>query len=80
MDSLDEILDNKRFLEPPEITAIKDYVKTKYNSSVGVSCNKNTITIISKSAALASTLRLDIIQIKKVANSEKNLIFRIGDS
>ena len=80
MDSLDEILDKKRFEEPPENIAIKDFVKTKFNSSVGVNCNQTTITIIASSAALATTLRLNMTQLKKIAGTNKKLIFRISDS
>ncbi|HUD81385.1 MAG TPA: hypothetical protein VMR08_02015 [Patescibacteria group bacterium] len=80
MDSVNEILDRKRFVEPPESIAIKDYVKTKYNAVIGVNCNHNTIVIISGSAALATTLRLEITELKKVAQTNKKLIFRISDS
>jgi hypothetical protein len=80
MDSVNQILDRSRFEEPSESLAIKDYVNSKFRASVGVNVNRTTITIISGSAALASTLRLDITQLKKIAGSDKKLIFRISDS
>ena len=75
MDSVNDILDKNRFVEPSESIAIKTYVKTKFKSVVGISVNQNTITIISTSAALASTLRLDITQLNQIIPPGKKIIF-----
>lgn len=78
MDSLNTILLDKNFDEPPEIAAIKAYVERHFQSDVGVSIQANSIIISAKSASLAGSLRMHIRQLQAVANTEKRLILRIG--
>lgn len=78
MDNLSDILSRKDFDVPPEITAIKDYVKRHYDSDIQVQMQPRTIIIKARSAALIGTLRLNAPAIQKAANTEKQLVFRIG--
>lgn len=78
MDSLNEILSYKDFDEPPEITAIKQYIERHFQTTVGVAVQQNLIIITAKSAALAGTLRMHTRPIQVAAATEKRLLFRIG--
>ena len=78
MDSLQELLQMRKREEPPEIAAIKQYVHSHFNENVSVSIKGNSITIIAKSAALASSLRMDTVALAEAAQTSKRLFFRIG--
>jgi hypothetical protein len=78
MDSLLNILSNKDFDEPSEIGIIKGYARKKYNSNVRVKVREKDILISASSAALANSLRLQSPEIKKLCNTTKRLIFKIG--
>ena len=78
MDSLGSLLGDQKFAEPPEITAIKDYVLTRYKSPVNVLVTDKQITIIVKSAALAGTLRMELHTLAETIKTDKKLSLRIG--
>lgn len=78
MDSLHSILSNKDFDEPPESRAIKKYVREQFNEHVAVTIREREIIIAAPSAALANTLRLRILALRKLVGTERRLIFRIG--
>ncbi len=78
MDSLHSILSNKDFDEPPEMSAIKKYVKDEFSTEVGVQVRDKDIVISVPSAALANTLRLRGPDIKRRCQLDKKLTFRIG--
>jgi hypothetical protein len=75
--SLADILLNKNFDEPAESVAIKKYVQDNFHEIVAVSVRERDIIIEIPSAALAGTLRMHQIQMKKAASTEKRLILRI---
>jgi hypothetical protein len=78
MDSLNSILGRKDFDEPPEMTAIKKYVKDEFQAEVGVQVRERDIIISVPNAALANTLRLRGPDIKRRCGIDKRLTFRIG--
>jgi hypothetical protein len=78
MDSLYELLAGKNFDEPPEIAAIKDFIRQNYNAEATVQLRERDILVVVPSAGLASRLRFDMPKLKKVANSEKRIVLRIG--
>jgi hypothetical protein len=78
MDSLYELLAGKNFDEPPEIAAIKDYIRQNYNAEATVQLRERDILVVVPSAGLASRLRFDMPKLKKVANTEKRIVLRIG--
>jgi hypothetical protein len=78
MDSLFNILGNRDFDEPPEIAMIKRYIKSQYNTEVGVQVRERDIVIVVPSSALANTLRLNGPTIKRYCGVDKRLTFRIG--
>ncbi len=76
--SLADIMSNK-WDEPPEIKAIKDYVRTKFKSNVTIKISEKQIAISAPNAALAATLRMHIVDLQKAAKSDKKLLIRIGN-
>jgi hypothetical protein len=78
MDNLSDILSHRDFDTPPEITAIKDYVRRHHDCDVQVTMLQRSIMIKARSAALITTLRLNGPAIQRAANTEKRLVFRIG--
>ena len=79
MDSLFDILKRKDFDLPAEIVAIKRYVRDEFQSEVEVILRGDKeIIIASRSAALVGSLRLHGPKIKKAAQTERRLIFRVG--
>jgi hypothetical protein len=78
MDSLNSILLNKNFDEPPEITAIKRYVERHFKAEVNIKIAPHAIVITTGSAALAGTLRMYLRDLQAAAGTEKKLILRVG--
>ena len=78
MDSLNTILLNKNFDEPPEILAIKSYVERHFKAQVNIKLAPNAIIIITGSAALAGTLRMYLRDIQSAAGTKKKLVLRVG--
>lgn len=78
MDSLFDILKRKDFDLPPEVAAIKQYVRDEFQAEVEVQLRDKDIIIAGRSSALIGTLRLRGPQIKKAAQTNKRLVFRVG--
>lgn len=78
MDGLGDILSRKDFDIPPEVRAIKDYVRRYYDTDVSVSMKQHAIIISAQSAALIGTLRLNLPKLQEAAVTEKRIILRIG--
>lgn len=79
MDSLFNILSNRMPDEPPEIRAVKEYVRTNFKENVHVAIRERDILVTVRSSALAGTLRTrapDIL--RKIGAADKRLVFRIG--
>jgi hypothetical protein len=78
MQSLQDIMGNKDFDVPPEVEAIKTFVRKTFNSDVGVSIQAYSITITTPSAGLAGSLRPMLHKLKKELDTDKKLFIRIG--
>ena len=82
MDSLNDILSRKDFDEPTESLAIKKFVRDRYDEAVAVTIREKEIIIAAPSAALANTLRMQILAINRAISNNgktaKRLVFRIG--
>ena len=78
MDSLNSILINRNFDEPPESAAIKRYISDNFRTDVSIMVRDRDIVISVPNASLASTLRLQTPRIKKACETDKRLIIRIG--
>jgi hypothetical protein len=78
MDGLSDILARKDFDIPPEVRAIKEYVRRYYGAEVSVTMQPHTIAIAAPSAGLIGTLRLNLPKLQAAANTDKRIILRIG--
>ena len=57
MQSLQDILGDRKFDEPPEVEAIKTFVRKQFSADVTVAIQTHSITIVTSSAGLAGSLR-----------------------
>ena len=78
MDSLNSILSQKNFDEPPESLAIKKYILDEFKTAVSVQVRDRDIIVVVPGAALANTLRLRSPDLKRRCQLTKRLVFRIG--
>lgn len=77
MDSLFDILGSKDFELPKEAEAIKKYIRGEFKQEVEVMVREKDIVISGRGAAFINTLRLRGPAIKRAANTDKRLTFRI---
>lgn len=79
MDSLNDLLSNRNFDEPPEIAAIKRYVHDTYHAEVVVQLRDRDILLVVESAALAAQLRLSTAALQTAAATDKRITLRINN-
>ena len=77
MESIADLLNRRRPEEPDELKAVKQFVLDNFNANANVALQNNNLIITVSSAALANTLRLRSLQIKKECKTTKRLVFRI---
>jgi hypothetical protein len=77
-DSLGDLLKHKQRPEPPEFVAIKDYIFKKFKATVSVSLQNDQLVITASSAALAGTLRMEIISLQELIGTKQRIQIRIG--
>jgi hypothetical protein len=78
MDSLQDILGKKTFDEPDEVSALQNYVKSRYKSDSSVRLQRDSLILSVPNSALAATLQLNRQQIIKECNLTKKLAIRTG--
>jgi ribosomal protein L6P/L9E len=78
MDGLGDILSRRDLDEPPEVRAIKEYVRRYYEAEVRVTMQQQAIIITGRSAALIGSLRANLPKLQAAANTDKRLLFRVG--
>lgn len=78
MDNLSDILQRKDFDEPPEVRAIKEYVRRYYDADIKVTLQPHALVVSARSAALIGSLRLNLPKLQKAANTDKRITLRIG--
>ena len=79
MDTIAEILANKDFSPPEEVKAIKAFVAEHYdNRDVTVKLADQEIIIMSRSAGLIGSLRLNAPALARAVGTDKRIRFRIG--
>jgi len=78
MDSISDLLQSKKPQEPPQLLALREYVKNHHDSESksGVSHLGYSLTV--PNASLASTLQMEIPKIQTECNLEKKLFIRIA--
>ena len=65
--------------EPEEFQLIKAFVRTRYQAPCQVALRGDRVIVTVSGAALAATLRLNIIELQRVAKLPKRPTIRIGD-
>jgi len=78
MDALGDILRRRDMDEPPEIRAIKEYVRRYYEAEVRVTMQPHAIVVTARSAALIGSLRLNLPKLQTAAGTDKRIMLRIG--
>lgn len=78
MDNLNDLLKAKKPQEPPQLQALKDYVKTHHSQDSRVAQSHLGYNLTVNSAVLASTLQMEVPLIVKECNLDKKLFIRIG--
>lgn len=77
-DTLQDILANRDFDMPPEVRAIKEYVRRYYDVEVKVTVQPHAIVVAARSAALIGTLRMNLPKLQEAAGTDKRIMLRIG--
>ena len=78
MQGISDILSHRDFDVPPEVIAIKTYVERHYHTSVEVTMSPRGIIVSAPSSGLIESLRLNIRDLQKAADTDKRISFRIG--
>ncbi|HEX7368488.1 MAG TPA: hypothetical protein VF261_02430 [Candidatus Saccharimonadales bacterium] len=76
-DSLADLLSNKNFDEPPEMQAIKHFVRDSFDEDCEVLLRERDIVVSVRSSSLAGALRLKLPELRKRAKITKKIILRI---
>ena len=78
MDGLGDILARRNIDEPPEVRAIKDYVRRYYDADVKVTTQPHAIIVAARSAALIGSLRANLPKLEAAAATDKRILLRVG--
>jgi len=78
MDSIADILANKNFETPDEVTILKQYIELKYNQQVVIKIQNNSYVISSPSSGLITNLKLNSHELSKLLPKSKSIRFVIG--
>lgn len=76
-DSLADLLAQKDFDEPPEMQAIKRFVREQFDEECEVLLRERDIVVTVRSSSLANSLRLKINALHEAASTTKRITFRI---
>ncbi|HSX47323.1 MAG TPA: hypothetical protein VLF63_00970, partial [Patescibacteria group bacterium] len=78
MDEIRKLLSQKKYNQPPEILKIKEFVKNKYKAVVSVKIQQNNFILTVDNASLASSIRLNIVELKeKCSLKSQKIIIKI---
>lgn len=78
MQGIGDILSRKDFDIPPEVEAIKTYIRRHYDAEVTVTVQQRGFIVSARSAGLIGTLRLNLAKLQKAADTDKPITLRIG--
>lgn len=76
-DSLADIMNKERFVEPDEVLIIKNYLMENYEAGCRIEIQPNQIIINVQGASLAGTLRMKLHELQALCNTKKRLVIRI---
>lgn len=78
MDQLSDLLRNIKPTEPPQIQAMKDYVRNHHNVSVKIAVTNLGYSMTVPTGIIASQLQMEIPKIQQECDLDKKLFIRIG--
>jgi len=78
MQSLGDILSNRNFDEPTEVTALRTFVQERYDVTPTITLQKDYIVLRVPSAALANNLKMEQLEITRFCKLTKKLVIRTG--
>ncbi len=78
MDSLSELLKSNRPAEPPQIKALKEYVKKFHDEPAQARVGQLGYSLTVPNSSLASNLQMEMPKIVEYCNLDKKLFIRIG--
>ena len=78
MQGIADILSQKDFDVPPEVEAIKTYIRRHYDAEVTVTVQQRGFVVTTRSSGLIGTLRLNLSKLQKAAGTDKPITLRIG--
>ena len=77
-ESLADLLARRDFDEPPEVRAIKEYVRRYYETEVKVQVQPHALIVSARSAALIGSLRVNLPKLQAAAQTDKRIMLRVG--
>lgn len=78
MQGIADILKRKDFDVPPEVEALKSYVRRTYAAEIAVTVLPREFVVSAPSSGLIATLRLNVTELQKAADTTKRISFRVG--
>ncbi len=78
MQSLQDMLQDKRPNEPPQVQALKAYAREHYGIEIQVRTSRSHYLVTVPGAAYAHKVRVDTEAIAEACQLEKRLIIHIG--
>ena len=78
MDSIGDLVKDKRPKEPPQLAALRDYVQKNYDSKSQSSVSSMGYTLTVPNSGIASRLQMEKPQIQRECALDKKLFIRIG--
>lgn len=77
VESLRDILSQRKLVQPDEIGVIKNYVKRKYKANCSVKLQRGALIVSVPNSALAATLQLERQKLIAACNlGDKKLVIR----
>lgn len=78
MDSIADLVKDRQPHEPPQMQALRQYVKDNHDTDVVVTVSQMGYTVVVPNAPLATVLRMELPQIQIACNLDKKLFIRIS--
>jgi hypothetical protein len=78
MDNLADLLGSIKSDEPPQVAALKKYIRETHHKEIQVRVSKTHYLITVPGAALAQTLRIETAEIMQVCKLDRRLVIHIG--
>lgn len=77
MDGLADLLARKDFDEPPEMAAIKTFIRDAFDEDSEVLVRDRDIVVTVRSSSLANAVRLKMNDLRTAAATDKRIVLRI---